>query len=137
MMSIHAAFFTLFRMKSCSSSRTAHRCHRHLRPSSSYSLLLRRSLWADSIRGWETMKPVWLHVKELFLQKLVLMPPVYAQSAQVPYCGLHASVLCRQRTLRKLDELRLNILSTSLTCALRRVAVPAPLVVVVVAAPLI
>lgn len=37
---------------------------------------------------------------------------------------------------RKLVELRLNILSTSLTGALRRVAVPAPPAVVVDAVPL-
>ena len=37
---------------------------------------------------------------------------------------------------RKLDELRLKMRSASLTWALRRVAVPAPVVVVVVAAPL-
>jgi hypothetical protein len=42
----------------------------------------------------------------------------------------------RQRTLKKLVELRLNILSASLMRALRRVAVPAPPAVVVVAAPL-
>ncbi len=43
---------------------------------------------------------------------------------------------CLQHTLKKLLELRLNILSTSLIGAFRRVAVPAPPVVVVVAAPL-
>jgi hypothetical protein len=39
-------------------------------------------------------------------------------------------------SLRKLDELRLKMRSASLTWALRRVAVPAPAVAVVVAAPL-
>lgn len=45
-------------------------------------------------------------------------------------------VSTRLHTLRKLEELRLNILSASLIGAFRRVAVPAPPVVVVVAAPL-
>jgi hypothetical protein len=77
-----------------------------------------------------------------------------AQSAQVPQCSAvqcsavqaaaaaaaatatAVSLLCRQRTRRKLEELRLKMRSVSLTWALRRVAVPAPPVVVVVAAPL-
>ena len=40
------------------------------------------------------------------------------------------------RTLKKLDELRLNILSASLMGAFRLVALPAPPAVVVVSAPL-
>ena len=40
------------------------------------------------------------------------------------------------RTLKKLDELRLNILSASLMGAFRLVALPAPPAVVAVAAPL-
>lgn len=55
--------------------------------------------------------------------------------------GAACGVVCAEpgvdASLMKLAELRLNILSASLTGALRRVAVPAPPAVVVVAAPLI
>ena len=80
----HAVSFTLSRTRSCSSSPMDRPCHRRRPLSSSCCFLLARYSWADSTRGWETMKLALRHEKGLFLQKLASMLPVYAKSALVP-----------------------------------------------------